>query len=84
MVFEGKLNDIGGEDGELIVFEEGSTAVEFVTNEGVRFILGSAKKFDHQLVLGRSSVHTSEQAWANSQKKINSIYNELLSKKIIN
>jgi len=84
MVFEGKLNDIEAEDGELIVFEEGSTAVEFAATEGVRFILGSAKKFDHQLVLGRSSVHTSKQALENSQKKISSIYNELIRKNIIN
>ena len=83
MVFDGKLNDIDAEEGELIVFEEGSIPMEFTTNSGVRFILGSAKKFEHQLVLGRSSVHTSDDALENSMKKIESIHKELRRKKII-
>lgn len=83
MVFDGKLNNIDAEDGELIVFEEGSIPMEFTTNSGVSFILGSAKKFEHQLVLGRSSVHTSDDALENSMKKIESIHKELLRTKII-
>jgi len=83
MVFKGKLNDIDAEDGELIVFESGSNPMEFTTNSGVSFILGSAKKFEHQLVLGRSSVHTSEQSLEKSMVKIEAIYKELLLKKII-
>lgn len=82
-VFEGELSDIGAKDGELIVFQEGVLPVDFETSSGASFILGSAKKSYHQLVLGRSSVHTSEQALTNSQNKINSIYNELVSKNLI-
>ena len=83
MVFEGKLKDIDAEDGELIVFEEGSIPIDLETSSGASFILGSAKKFDHSLVLGRSSVHTSEQALKNSMEKINSIYGDLVRKKVI-
>jgi len=42
-----------------------------------KLILGSAKKFEYDLFLGRSSVHTSEQALNNSLNRINEIYNEL-------
>ncbi|MDW3195052.1 MAG: pirin family protein [Cytophagales bacterium] len=78
-VFEGKLiGDIEVKEGELIVFEQGTSPVRFETNSGVSLILGSAKKFEHNLILGRSSVHTSETALRNSLEKINSIYSDLI------
>ncbi len=79
LVFDGKLNGhIQAIEGELIVFASGSTPVKFETTSKASFILGSAKKFDYELVLGRSSIHTSEQALRNSQLKINEIYSALI------
>ncbi|MDP3557192.1 MAG: pirin family protein [Bacteroidota bacterium] len=77
-VFEGSLNgNIKAKEGELIIFEEGNQDINFVTDSGVKFILGSAKKFEHNLFLGRSSVHTSQEALDKSLEKINEIYNDL-------
>lgn len=83
-LFSGRIDgEINAEEGELILFEDGNDHVEFHSVNGAGFILGSAKKFEHRLVLGRSSVHTSEQALLNSQKKIASIHDELVRKNII-
>lgn len=46
---------------ELAVFEEGNAPLTFVAEGDVEFVLGSAKKHPHDLITGRSSVHTSEE-----------------------
>jgi len=77
-VFEGSLDgSIKAQEGELIVFEEGNIPVKIIAKSNTKLILGSAKKFEYDLFLGRSSVHTSQQALDNSLDKINKIYNEL-------
>jgi redox-sensitive bicupin YhaK (pirin superfamily) len=48
--------------GELTVFEESNAALEFDALEDTGFILGSAVKHPHDLVLGPYSVHTSKHA----------------------
>jgi len=48
--------------GELAVFEESNAALEFEALEDAGFILGSAVKHPHELVLGTYSVHTSRDA----------------------
>jgi redox-sensitive bicupin YhaK (pirin superfamily) len=48
--------------GELVVFEESNRALEFEAQEDAGFILGSAVKHPHELVLGYYSVHTHKQA----------------------
>src|SRR4030081_2959094 len=60
---EGKLAtpEIVGK-GELVVFGESNAALEFEAFEDTGFILGSAVKHPHDLVLGSYSVHTSKQA----------------------
>ena len=50
------------EQGELAVFEESNGALEFEAVYDTGFILGSAVKHRHDLVLGHYSVHTSKQA----------------------
>ena len=45
--------------GELAVFEESGKAVDFVAQGDVSFVLGSAVKHPHELVMGHYSVHTS-------------------------
>lgn len=79
LVVRGQLNgNLITPVGELIVFEEGNGPVELSTTHGANFLIGSAKKFPHDLVLGRSSIHTSEENLVFSQQKINAIYGELI------
>lgn len=46
--------------GELAVFEESEDAIDFVAHGDTRFVLGSAAKHPHELVMGHYSVHTSQ------------------------
>jgi len=59
--------------GELAVFEESNAAVEFEALEDTGFILGSAVKHPHDLVLGTYSVHTSREALNRGEAKIREI-----------
>ena len=56
--------------GELAVFEESNGALEFEALEETGFILGSAIKHPHDLVLGNYSVHTSQSALDRGEAKI--------------
>ncbi|MDQ0053342.1 redox-sensitive bicupin YhaK (pirin superfamily) [Variovorax boronicumulans] len=53
--------DAGGpvDTGELAVFEESGEAIDFVASGATSFVLGSAVKHPHELVMGHYSVHTS-------------------------
>jgi redox-sensitive bicupin YhaK (pirin superfamily) len=46
--------------GELAVFEESGAAIELVARGDAAFVLGSAAKHPHDLVMGYYSVHTSQ------------------------
>ena len=61
------------EKGELAVFEESNGALEFEALEDTGFILGSAVKHPHDLVLGNYSVHTSQRALDAGERKITEI-----------
>jgi redox-sensitive bicupin YhaK (pirin superfamily) len=50
------------EHGEIVIFEPGETAVDFVAQEDAEFVIGSAVPHPHELVLGHYSVHTSARA----------------------
>ncbi len=63
--------------GELAVFEESNTALTIQADAASRFVLGSAAKHPHALVLGRYSVHTSLAALAAGESKIERIGAEL-------
>ncbi|WP_424961425.1 pirin family protein [Ekhidna sp.] len=81
VVYKGKLSgDLLSSVGELIVYVEGNQPVEFSSDHGASFLLGSAKKFEHDLVFGRGSIHTSEANLKVSQHMINTIYSELVKK----
>jgi redox-sensitive bicupin YhaK (pirin superfamily) len=56
--------------GELAVFEESNGALKFEALEDTGFILGSAVKHPHDLVLGNYSVHTSKHALDRGEAKI--------------
>lgn len=55
---------------EMIVFDDGSEPIEFVARGATEFVLGSAARHPHPLVLGSHSVHTSEAALAEGQRTI--------------
>ncbi len=63
--------------GELAVFEESNGALEFEALEDTGFVLGSAVKHPHDLVLGMYSVHTSKQALDRGEGKIAEIGSRL-------
>ena len=67
---------------ELVVFEESEGSIFFEAKTDTSFMLGSAVKHPHDLVLGYYSVHTSETALIKGELEINRIGEELrLAKK---
>jgi redox-sensitive bicupin YhaK (pirin superfamily) len=70
-VYEGDLqaSDVLGA-GVLAVFEENNESIEFVAGEKTSFVLGSAIKHPHDLVLGYYSVHTNEKALERGETEI--------------
>ena len=70
----GRLDAAGPVDpGELAVFEESGEAIDFVAHGETQFVLGSAVKHPHELVLGYYSVHTSKAALAQGEAEIQRI-----------
>jgi redox-sensitive bicupin YhaK (pirin superfamily) len=70
-VQEGKLATPAIVDrGELVVFEASNDALEFEALEDTGFVLGSAVRHPHDLVLGTYSVHTSRRALARGEAAI--------------
>jgi len=65
--------------GELIVFEESREAIIIQADRASRFVLGSAVKHPHDLVLGHYSVHTTHAALAAGESQIQRIGNQLVS-----
>ncbi len=59
--------------GELAVFEESEQAIDFVADGDTSFVLGSAVKHPHELVMGHYSVHTSQAALAQGEAEIRRI-----------
>ena len=67
--------DAGGPigSGTLAVFEESGQAIELVAQGQTSFVLGSAVKHPHDLVLGQYSVHTNRAALAQGEAEIRRI-----------
>jgi redox-sensitive bicupin YhaK (pirin superfamily) len=63
--------------GELAVFEESEQAIDIVAHGDTSFVLGSAVKHPHDLVMGYYSVHTSKTALALGEAEIQRIGAEL-------
>jgi redox-sensitive bicupin YhaK (pirin superfamily) len=59
--------------GQLAVFEESGEAIELEARGDTSFVLGSAIKHPHPLVLGYYSVHTSREALDRGEAEINQI-----------
>ena len=61
------------EAGELVVFEESSGAIDVQADGPTSFVIGSAVKHPHPLVLGYYSVHTSAKALEQGEAEIDRI-----------
>jgi redox-sensitive bicupin YhaK (pirin superfamily) len=66
-------------EGELAVFEESNRAIAIHADTPSRFVLGSAAKHPHDLVLGRYSVHTTRAALAAGESEIQRIGQQLVA-----
>ena len=65
--------------GEIAVFEESNSAIEFEAQGDAGFILGSAIKHPHDLVLGYYSVHTNPDALERGEANIARIGRQLIA-----
>jgi redox-sensitive bicupin YhaK (pirin superfamily) len=63
--------------GEFVAFEESNGALSIQADRASRFVLGSAAKHPHDLVLGTYSVHTSHAALVAGESHIQRIGNQL-------
>lgn len=63
--------------GEFVAFAESNSALSIGAETASRFVLGSAAKHPHDLVLGHYSVHTSRAALAAGESEIQRIGNHL-------
>ena len=71
---KGQLRAPGEVDtGELVVFEECVEAINLEAIGETRFVLGSAVKHPHDLVLGYHSVHTTQEALVKGEAEIRRI-----------
>lgn len=64
-------------EGEIAVFEESEAALDFVAEGETEFVLGSAVKHPHELVLGYYSVHSSAAALQRGESQIEQIRQQL-------
>jgi redox-sensitive bicupin YhaK (pirin superfamily) len=65
--------------GEFVAFEESNGALSIQADCASRFVLGSAAKHPHDLVLGHYSVHTSPAALIAGESQIQRIGNQLVT-----
>lgn len=77
-VFEGRVSvPLPITPGELVLFAEGETPITFRAEVDSGFVLGSAKKHSHPLVLGDYSIHTTAEALRTGEDGIRRIANDL-------
>lgn len=65
--------------GEFAAFEESNSALSIKADGASRFVLGSAAKHPHELVLGHYSVHTTHAALVAGESQIQRIGNQLVA-----
>ena len=68
-VHTGRLHTAGTVlHGEVAIFEDGNTPIELQAEGDTEFVIGSATRHPHPLVLGPSSVHTSADTLRQAQR----------------
>jgi redox-sensitive bicupin YhaK (pirin superfamily) len=83
-VMDGRLRTSASVDkGELAVFDQTDTAIEFEALTNARFVLGTAVPHPHALYLGNYSVHTNPAALSEGEREIARIGRELRSKGVL-
>jgi len=65
--------------GSIAIFEPSEQSIDFVAEGNTRFVLGSAAKHPHDLVLGNYSVHTSVETLLQGEAEIRRIGQRLLA-----
>jgi len=65
--------------GEFVAFEESNEPLVIQADNSARFVLGSAAKHPHDLVLGHYSVHTTQAALVAGESQIQHIGNRLMA-----
>ncbi len=60
-------------NGEIAIFEPSEASIDFIAEGKTGFVLGSAAKHPHELVLGNYSVHTSAQSLRQAETEIRRI-----------
>lgn len=63
--------------GEVAIFEHGEAPIDFVADGDTQFVVGSAPRHPHPLVLGNYSVHTSRATLQQGEAEIRRIGTEL-------
>lgn len=63
--------------GEIAIFEASEESIHFFADGPTRFVIGSAPRHPHDLVLGSYSVHTSEKALREGEAEIRRIGQKL-------
>jgi hypothetical protein len=63
----------------MVVFEPSETSIDLVAADETSFVLGSAAKHPHKLVLGNYSVHTSMEALRRGEQEIRRIGQRLVA-----
>ena len=63
--------------GEIAIFEPSGESIDFIAEGKTGFVLGSAAKHPHDLVLGNYSVHTSAEALRQGETEIRRIGRQL-------
>jgi redox-sensitive bicupin YhaK (pirin superfamily) len=66
--------------GEVVIFEPSEDPIDFVAESNTGFVLGSAARHPHPLVLGNYSVHTSAEALRQGEAEIRRVGRELRAK----
>jgi redox-sensitive bicupin YhaK (pirin superfamily) len=64
--------------GDMVAFEPSNEAIEFEARSDAEFVVGSAARHDHDLVLGHYSVHTSAEALRQGEARIAAIQSRLV------
>ena len=67
-----RVGDIAAER-EMIVFEDGAASIHFVADGPTEFVIGSAVRHPHPLILGSHSVHTTYAALQEGQQTIRTL-----------
>ena len=69
--------------GEMAIFEPSEESIDFIAEGNTGFVLGSAAKHPHDLVLGSYSVHTSVEALRQGEAEIRRIGQKLRAEGIL-